>query len=154
MIADFQIALGGGHAGASLAFERSPTPARRANVWLALVCTLLTLPFALGLALSAVATYTHAFAESAVPAWLFGGGNPGWGRVLAIGPLLALLLFAIARLRFHSRREGGRWIGGVTARLDRWEIAVAVMAVAIVVVFVGHLLADGFACANGVTSAC
>lgn len=154
MIADFRIALGRGHAGASLAFERSPRDGGRASHWPAIAGAALTLPFAVALALNAIANYTHAFSYESIPAWLLGGDPPGWGRVMSLGPPLALVLIAAARLRFHIRHEEGRWIGAFTAHLDRWEIAVGVLALSIAGVFIGHLAADAFACANRVTHAC
>ena len=147
MVADVQIAVGRGHAGASLSLDRSPRGAR-SNLLLAAVCGLLTLPFTVGLALSA------AGAREGLLGLLTGGAHPGPARLLQLGPPVALIILAAARLRVGAERGSGRWVGHITARLDRWELVIAVLALLVVGLFGAHLVADGLACANGVTHAC
>ena len=151
MVAQFQMALGQGRAEAHLTLDRSPDARQHPQRWLLPVTALLTLPFALALALAAVSSLTHTFRTHGVLYWLTSGHA---GLLLACGPPLALLILVAARVRLHGSRAGGRWIGRVEARLERWEIVTALLAVAVAGVFFGHLAADAWACANGVRSAC
>ncbi len=154
MTADFQLALARGHAGVSLAFDRPPPGAGRHRAWPAVLALALTLPFTVALTLNIIAATTHVFAIEAVPGWLFGAGSPGLGRIASLGPPLALLLLAGSRLRLHVLREERGFVARLTAHLSRWEIAAAVLALCISALFFGHLVADGIACANGVSRAC
>jgi len=154
MIAGFQIALGRGHAGASVSFDRSPAAGTGASRWPAVAAALLTIPFAVALALNILAQYTHAFRYESIPAWLFGAGPPGFGRVLSLGPPLALVILAAARLRIRILRRDQRWVMSMVARLERWEVAVGLVALLVAGLFFGHLIADGLACARGVSRAC
>ena len=152
MRAEFEVALGQGRAGASVAFDRTKAEPVRTSPWVLAAAALLTLPFAVAITAAAIISLAHG--SDVVPAGLYGAGAPGLGRVMALGPPAALLLFAIARLRVHAGRQDGRWVGRITARLNAWEIVVGLIALAVVAVFFGHLLADAWACSNGVKSAC
>ncbi len=153
MRAELAIGLGRGRADARLAFTSGRRDPVRVNPWILVAALALTLPFAVGLTAAAVTSAAHTKAGS-VPTWLYGAGTPGAGRLLALGPPLALLLLALSRIRLHAAREAGRWVGRVTARLSAWELAVGLVALAVAALFFGHLLADSFACANGLRTAC
>lgn len=146
MRADFEVAVGAGHAGASLAFERAPEDPVRANRWLVAAVSLLTLPFTVVLAVNAIGYQFSGRGIHALPVHL--------GQVLTLGPPLALLLYIVARFRLHGGRLEGRWVGRLSARLNGWELALGLLALAVAVMFFGHLVADSLACANGVKSAC
>ena len=150
MRAEFEVALGQGRARASLGFERAHGEPVPGQPWLPALAAILTLPFAVALAAVAI---SNAVGSGAGPG-SHGPGALGLVRVIAFGPVAALLLFAIARIRVHAGRQDGRWVGRVSARLSAWELAVSLIALAVVAVFFGHLVADSWACANGVRSAC
>ncbi|MBV9101069.1 MAG: hypothetical protein JOZ46_11155 [Candidatus Dormibacteraeota bacterium] len=150
MRAQFQVAVGAGRAAVSLSFERWRAEQTVTRRWLVLLAAVLTVPFAAALAAAAVDSAIHAApAHAAVAA-----GSPGWARLILLGPPLALILLALSRVRLHAQRDEGRWTGTVSAQLGWLELAVGLLALAVVVVFFGHLVADSWACANGVHSAC
>jgi hypothetical protein len=150
MRAEFEVALGQGRAGASLAFDRAHGEPVAGQPWLPALAALLTLPFTVALAAVAISNAVGSPGVSGP----HGAGALGLGRVIAFGPVAALLLFAIARIRVHAGRQDGRWVGRVSARLNAWELTLSLIALAVVAVFFGHLVADSWACANGVKSAC
>jgi hypothetical protein len=147
MIAGLQLALTRGHAGLALSFDRRPAGARSPGPGPGLVALLLTLPFALLLAAAAVATATHAFVLPTP------GGARG-GQLLALGPVLALALLAVSRVRVRVDHGRPGVTVSVLADLSRSELAVAVLALAVAGVFFGHLAADGLACATGAARFC
>jgi len=152
MVADFEMAVGRGHASAALSFDRSAPDAGRVSAWPAVAAVALTMPFTIALAVNAVAQYTNWLPAASLHG-LF-GGPVRWGLLLAFGPPLALLILAAARLRLHVGRRDGRFTVGIRARLERWEVVVGVVALLVAAAFFGHLAADALACANGVTRAC
>jgi hypothetical protein len=153
MRAQFEVAIGSGKAGATLAFERARDRVRRRPLLIA-IAFLLTLPFAVALTVNGIAEATGNGAAHVLPAWLGGYGNPGFARVMTLGPPLALVILAVSRIRLHVDRGEGRWVGRISADLTTWELAIGFLALAIVTIFFGHLVADSWACANGVKSAC
>jgi heme/copper-type cytochrome/quinol oxidase subunit 2 len=68
--------------------------------------------------------------------------------------VLAMVLLAAARLRVNVERHDGAWRGHIRLELARGELVAAVLGLSLIAVFVGHLLADGYACLNGVRRAC
>lgn len=154
MRAQFQVAFGAGQAGASLTFERWKAEQTAARRWLVLLAAVLTVPFAIGLAVAAIDSAFHVPAAHAVPPAILGNGSPGWGRLITLGPPLALIVLALSRLRLHAHRRDGRWMGSLSAQLGWLEVAVGLLALAVVALFFGHLVADSWACARGVHSAC
>ena len=144
------MAVGEGRAGASLGFDRVRGEPAPGQSWLPLLAAILTLPFTVALAAAAISNAVR----SAGDAGPHGAGPLRLGLVIAFGPVAALLLFAIARIRVHFGHQDGRWVGRISARLNGWELAVLLVALAVVAVFFGHLVADSWACANGLRSAC
>jgi hypothetical protein len=153
MIAGLELAVSRGHAAARIALDRTPDDAPRVSRRLAVAVAVLTVPFVMALIVNAIGEYTHVYSPATLLPWLLGNG-PGAGRLIALGPLVALIVVAAARLRFRVSRQTGRWTGSASARLDGWEIAIAGIALAVMAIFVGHLAADAFACDAGVTRAC
>ena len=152
MRAHLDLAVGGGGIAASIGVQRDAARDLRPRPWLTAVLLLLTVPFTVALTADAIGYSLHL--GYVLPAWLFGAGAPGLGRLLALGPPLALLILVALRVRLHAERSDGRWTGGVIARLTGWELAAGLLALLIFAVFFGHLAADSLACANGVRSAC
>jgi len=142
MTADFEVAVGRGHAGAALRFDRSASDGTRASAWPAVVALALTLPFVVALLLNSVGVLPTAGRGLAVV------------RLLPYGPVAALAVLGAARVRLHAGRRDGQLRAGLSARLLRWEVGAALAALLVVAVFFGHLAADALACANGVTRAC
>src|SRR5579884_2607578 len=129
MRAHLELAIGDGGMGASVGVRRDPARDLRRHPWLTALMALLTLPFTAALVANALGYSLHL--GRVLPSWLYGAGAPGWGRVLAFGPPLALLILVALRVRLHARRQDGRWTGAVTARLTGWEVAVGILALAI-----------------------
>jgi heme/copper-type cytochrome/quinol oxidase subunit 2 len=68
--------------------------------------------------------------------------------------VLAMVLLAVARLRVNLERHDGAWHGHIRLELTRGELVAAVLGLSLIAIFVGHLLADGYACLNGMRRAC
>ena len=64
------------------------------------------------------------------------------------------MLLAVTRVRFSVGRADGGWHGRVSMQLAPWELVAAVLGLLVLGIFAAHLLADGYACANGVKTAC
>ena len=147
---NFDLAVGGGHASAHLELNRSPhEPSRRA---LGVVSLVLLLPVLALLASAALASATgnpslSISRSSLLPERL------GLGLVLIL-PLTALALLVAARVRVSMGRHEGAWRARVRVQLAPVELAAALIGIFLLAFFVGHLLADGYACVNGIRKAC
>ncbi len=73
---------------------------------------------------------------------------------LLIGLPVAFILNAWTITRLGLRRLPDQVEGLVALEIVPLQLAVVVVALAIAVLFVGHLAADSYACLNGVRSAC
>jgi hypothetical protein len=73
---------------------------------------------------------------------------------LFIGLPVAFVLNAWTITRLGLRRVPDRMEGLVALELAPLQLAVVLVALALAVLFVGHLAADSYACLNGVRSAC
>ncbi len=72
-----------------------------------------------------------------------------------LGPPLAVLMNLVAMSHVSlSRSRHERISGEIAMTFGVLQGIVVVLAVLLAVAFYGHLLADAFACANGVRSAC
>ncbi len=146
----FEVSVGGGRASAHLDLSRSPAgSAPRALGIVALLLVLPVMALLTGAALAS-ATGSQAFDVSR------GGVLPerlGIGMVIAL-PLLALALLAVSRVRLAMGRDAGRWRGRIDVRLAPVELVAALLGLFLLLFFVGHLLADGYACVNGLRRAC
>jgi hypothetical protein len=148
MLTTLDLSVGGGHASAHLDISRSaPFRSRR----LSLVALILVAPIALLLARAALASIgVHGFDLIQFPTLV-----RQWGTAALIGcPVVALALLAVAGLRISVDHTDGRWHARVTLQLARLGMVAAVLGLLVLVVFVGHLVADGYACLNGVRRAC
>ena len=151
MLTTLEFSLGSGHAAARLdvSRERPPSAGRRLGV----VTLLLVMPILLLIGCQAVGSITgwysldHAMNSPGAP----------WVTVLAAATLSALVALGIllaARLRLAASHIDGSWRLAVTLRLTSVETLALAIAAGLLALFVVHLLADGFACARGVQSAC
>jgi hypothetical protein len=149
MLTSVDLAFGSGHASAHLDISRSaPPPSTRR---LGLLALALVVPVALILASAAMAGIgMHAFDLGQYPRVVRQGGVV----VLITGPVVALALLALGGLRGSVDHADGRWHGHLSLQLASWGMVAAVLGCLVLAVFVGHLAADGYACANGVRSAC
>jgi hypothetical protein len=146
MVTCLEASVARGRAAVHLEFSRSVTP--RASRRLGLTALALVVPAAVVLAYGALGSATGrrdinlGFAQP----WL----------LAAIGFLCAAgcVLLAVTRLRFSAGRNEGGWRGRVSVQLAPWELIAALIGLAVLVVFTGHLVADWFACVNSVRSAC
>jgi hypothetical protein len=149
MLTTLDLSVGGGHASAHLDISRADqaTSSRRLSV----VALALVMPVALLLGSAALAGIgVPGFDLSQSPRFV-----RQWGIVaLLASPVVALALLALAGLRMSVEHTDGRWHGRVSLQLAAWGMVAAVLGFLVLAVFVSHLAADGFACANGVRSAC
>jgi hypothetical protein len=151
MLTTLEFSFGSGHAGARLdvSRERPPSAGRRLGV----VTLLLVMPILLLIVGQAVGSITGWYSLDHV---MNSAGAP-WVTILAVATLSALVALGIllaARLRLAASHVDSSWRLAVTLRLTAVETLALGIAAGLLALFVVHLLADGFACARGVTSAC
>jgi hypothetical protein len=151
MLTTLEFSLGSGHAAARLDMsrERPPSAGRRLGV----VTLLLVMPILLVIGCQAVGAITGWYSLDRA---MNSPGEP-WVTVLAaatLSALLALVVLLAARLRLAASHTDGSWRLAVTLRLTTVETVALVITAGLIALFVVHLLADGFACARGVRSAC
>jgi hypothetical protein len=87
--------------------------------------------------------------------------NPGGGfadgvvsAIVLLGPTIAAILALWPILRLRLRRPSGQLEATVSLRLEWANVAIAVVAIGIVGLLVGHLVADAIACSAGATATC
>jgi heme/copper-type cytochrome/quinol oxidase subunit 2 len=149
MLTTLDLSAGGGHASAHLDISRS-APATSSHR-LGLVALALVMPVVLLLGSAALAGIgVPGFDLSQYPRFV---RQAGIVALIAI-PVVALALLALAGLRMSVDHSDGRWHGRVSLQLAAWGMVAALLGFLVLAVFVGHLAADGFACATGVRSAC
>ncbi len=146
----FDLTIGGRHATAHLDI-RSSSPATSHRHLGAVALTLVAPAVALLVSAAVMSVSGQAGFElgSRVPAVLSVAGI----IVLAL-LVLAMVLLAVARLRVNIERHDGALHGHIRVELARGELVAAVLGLSLLAVFVGHLLADGYACLNGIRRAC
>jgi hypothetical protein len=151
MLTTLELSFGSGHARARLDMsrERPPSAGRRLGV----VTLLLVMPILLVIGSQAVGAITGWYSLDRA---MTSPGVP-WVTALAaatLSALLALVVLLAARLRLAGSHTDGSWRLAVTLRLTTVETLALGIAAGLIALFVVHLLADGLACARGVTSAC
>jgi hypothetical protein len=151
MITRLSLSLGHGRAGAQLEMCRG-VPARSGRR-IGLIVILLVVPITLVVGAQAFGWITGWYrADTLLHA-------PGalWVEVLTWATLCALSALGIliaARLRLSVVHCDGKWELSVVFSLSALEAVAFAVAAGLAAVFAVHLLADGFACANGVHRAC
>jgi len=125
--------------------------ASRIRMGIALIGLLVTLPAALGLAAGALKQFfgIASFYDS-MATWnmtLMKGS-------LFIGAPLALILGVIAITRVGFTRAQDRIKTFLAVQTNPFILLAIAIAFAVVALFWGHLIADGWACTRGITSAC
>jgi len=146
----FELSVGGGHASAHLDLSRSPSQASRRAlgiVALALVLPVLALLMSAALADATGNPSLSISRSDLLPEPL------GLGLVVAL-PVAALALLAAARVRIAVGRAETGWSARVDVELAPVELTAALIGLLLLTFFVGHLIADGYACANGIRRAC
>ena len=151
MMAELEISLGGGRAALRLNLDwRSGTVAGRR---LGVVALLLVSPIVVLLGAQAFGVITGWYSLDRL---LNAPGGP-WVYLLTAGTaavVLALIVVLGARLRIAAERAGAARCLRLTLRLTAVETLAIMLAAALMGLFVVHLVADGLACARGVSSAC
>ncbi len=133
---------------ASIHLEVSRSPASRSSRRLGLAAMALVVPAAVVLGYAALASAIGLRDLDLGPArpWLYTG--------ISVLCVAGCALVAVARLRFSAGRGDGGWHGRVSVQLAPWELVAALIGLALLAIFAAHLVADGYACVNGVRSAC
>jgi hypothetical protein len=148
MLTTLALSIGNGRAGAHL--DVSKAAPGRTGPRLGLLAVLLVLPVALLIGVQAVGSITGWYSLDTLGA--------AWVDALTAASLCALIavgLVVIARLRVSIARPGRRaWSALVTLDLGVLEALALTIGVVLIALFAVHLVADGLACANGVTRAC
>lgn len=151
MLTTLALSVGNGRVGAHLDVSRAAV--RRAGLRLGVLAIALVLPIVLILGVQATGAITGLYRLDAL---MHAPGAP-WVDVLSaasLSALLALAIVVVARLRISFGHRDGTWRASVTLDLSVLEALALGAGVVLVALFAVHLLADGFACANGVTRAC
>jgi hypothetical protein len=146
----FELAVGGRHASAHLDVGRSSSQASRRA--LGVVALALVLPV-LALLVSAILANVTGNPSLSISRSNFLPERLGLGLVLVL-PIAALALVVVTRFRVALARTETGWRVRVFVRLAPLELAAALIGLLLLAFFVGHLLADGYACANGIRKAC
>ena len=150
MLTTFDLTIGGRHATAHLDIRNSSpaTSHRRLGV---VALTLVAPAFGLLVSAAVMSVSGHAGFElsNRVAAVL-----PLAGVIVLALLVLAMVLLAVARLRVNIERDDEAWHGQIRLELARGELVAAVLGLSLIALFVGHLLADGYACLNGIRRAC
>jgi hypothetical protein len=151
MLTTLEFSLGSGHAAARLDVSRERPLS--AGWRLGVVTLLLVIAILLLIGCQAVGAITGWYSLDGI----MNAPRAPWVTVLAaatLGALLALGILLAARLRLAASHSDGSWRLAVTLRLTTVETLALGIAAGLIALFVVHLLADGFACARGVQSAC
>jgi hypothetical protein len=130
-----------------------PARARSRPLWRGIAGVVLIAPFVLLIA----ATLAGQLVGATQPYEWF-AGSPiailAAAMSLFVGLPVAFALNAWTITRLGVRRHRGRLEGLIALEVAPLQRAVVVVALAMAVLFVGHLAADSYACMNGVRSAC
>jgi hypothetical protein len=151
MLTTLEISVGTGQASLNVAVRRGggSSTGRR----LGLVTVVLVLPIVVVLGGQAIGLLTGWYSLDR----LMNAPGAPWVYVLSVstlGVLLALATVLAVRLKLAFARSPGSWRLALTLRLTAIEALVLGIGGALLVLFVGHLLADALACARGVHTAC
>ena len=150
MLTTFDLTISGGHAAAHLDIRNSsPATSHRR---LGAVALILVAPAVALLVSAAVISLSgqagFEISDRVAPVL------PVAGVIVLALLVLAMVLLAVARLRVNIERHDGAWHGHINVELAKGELVAAVLGLSLIAVFVGHLLADGYACLNGMRRAC
>lgn len=149
MLARLQVSAGRGRATLNLDVSGEGRPSARRR--LGRLTLALVLPIVVVLGVQGWLTGWHG-----VDRLMNGRGAP-WVWVLTaatIGLLMVLAIVLVARLRIVAERSDGVRAVTVTLLLTTVEALSLGIALGFLTIFVVHLLADGIACARGVSRAC
>jgi hypothetical protein len=150
MLTTFDVTVSGSHATAHLEIRRSPSAPSHRYLG-AVLLTLIALPVVL-LASAALSSVTgHAGFDLLTHVAVI---PPVAVALVLVCPLIAVVVPAAVRLRVTVERSEGAWHGRIRVELTKGELAAAVLGLSLIAVFVGHLVADGYACLNGIRRAC
>ncbi len=130
-----------------------PAGPRSRQVWCGIVGVALITPFVLLVA----TTLARQLVGFSTPYQWFAGSPIALLTAtlsLFVGLPIAFALNAWAITRLGLRRHSDRLEGLLALEVVPLQLAVVLVALAIAVLFVGHLAADSYACLNGVRSAC
>jgi heme/copper-type cytochrome/quinol oxidase subunit 2 len=146
----FDLTIGGRHATAHLDIRNSsPATSHRRLGAVALTLVAPAVALLVSAAVMSVSGQAGVELSNRVAAVL-----PVAGVSVLVLLVLAMVLLATARLRVKVERHDGAWHGHIRLELARGELVAAVLGLSLIAVFVAHLLADGYACLNGVRRAC
>ena len=124
----------------------------QARTWSGLVGLVLIAPFTLLL----TATVLHNIGLNAPYSWLSGSTIAILAGTVSlfIGIPVAIAMNAWRITRLGLRRQGGALDGLIALEVAPLHLAVVVIGLLVGGLFVAHLVADSYACMNGVRSAC
>ncbi len=134
-----------------IGIQDANTNALRIRMGIALIGLLVTLPAALGLAAGFLKQFFG------IPA--FYDSMQTWGMTLMkaslfIGAPLALIAGVLAVARVGVARAQDHINAFLSVRVNPIVLFSIAIALAVVAIFYGHLVADGWACMRGISSAC
>jgi hypothetical protein len=146
MLTTLEASVARGRASVHLDVSRSAAAHSSRRLGLAALAMVVPVAVLLRYAALASATGLHDLDLGPVRPWV--------PAAIVLCSLGGCVLLAVTRVRFSVGRADGGWHGRVSMQLAPWELVAAVLGLLVLGIFAAHLLADGYACANGVKTAC